>query len=403
MKNTIKFSKGFLPCAILSIVLIVAGIVSTAVRGINFGLDFKPGMIEEIRIAPAVAEVTYNGTNTVSVDPVAGGIQVVVSGVGSENTTKVFTYAENKTAKEIVAKLSEVEGVSAVLKRDMEISSEGLFVNSAVSTKLSSDALYLFGSDGSASKKADEVRAALSSIAGASVKELGTDAFQIRMGTESGVEGKSVQEVTNEALTAAFGKENVAIVSSDFIGSQFSSSLMKSSIILVLATLILIWVYATIRFHWDFALAAVVAIIHDSMIMIAFVSWTQVEFSTTTLAAILTIIGYSINATVVILDRVRSSMKLVDTSDFKDILDIALTATLGRSILTTLTTLFAVLALFFFTTGSIHDFALVLSIGLVSGAYSSMFISSGIIALARKNWVPGNKSTGAFVHKMQAE
>lgn len=294
MKKTLKFSKGFLPCAILSIILIVGGIVSAMTRGINFGLDFKPGMIETV-----------------------------------------------------------------VLKGD---------------------------------HSSDEVRSALSSIQGASVKELGSGenkSFQIRSGDEEGI-----QDAVNEALNTAFGAENVEVVASDFIGSQFSKSLMKSSFWLVLMTLVLIWVYATFRFHWDFALAAVVAIIHDSLIMVAFVSWTQVEFSTTTLAAILTIIGYSINATVVILDRVRSSMKINEASNFTEILNIALTATLGRSILTTVTTLFAVLSLFFFTTGSIHDFALVLSIGLVSGAYSSMFISSGIIALARRRWTPGSKGVG---------
>ncbi len=151
------------------------------------------------------------------------------------------------------------------------------------------------------------------------------------------------------------------------------------------ATLVLIFAYSAIRFKWDFALAAVIAIIHDSMIMISFISFIQMEFSTTTLAAILTIIGYSINATVVILDRVRSDIKVVEAKTFREILNSALTSTLSRSIITTLTTLFAVLSLFFFTTGTIHDFSLALTVGLISGCYSSIFIAGAFILCVRKN------------------
>ena len=108
------------------------------------------------------------------------------------------------------------------------------------------------------------------------------------------------------------------------------------------------------------------------------------EFSTTTLAAILTIIGYSINATVVILDRVRSDIKIVEAKTFKEILNAALSQTLSRSVITTVTTLLAVLSLFFFTTGTIHDFSLALIIGLISGCYSSIFIAGSFILLARR-------------------
>jgi len=113
------------------------------------------------------------------------------------------------------------------------------------------------------------------------------------------------------------------------------------------------------------------------------------EFTTTVLAAVLTIIGYSINATVVILDRIRYNLKLMTgVKSFKEILNQSLSDTLVRSILTTVTTLFAVVALFVFTTGTIKDFSLALIVGLISGAYSSIFISSAFIMACRKNWKP---------------
>ena len=387
MKKVIQFSK-FFPCAvILSAVIIVAGIVSTATRGINFGLDFKPGMIEEIKIANTVLEVTYSGTATVSLETSDDGIELVVSGIGEDNRTESIPYSEVKTVSELAAKMNTVNGVSAHIKKEMLLPKEGVFVNSGASKNLGEKALNLFVADTSASVSADDIRDTLSAFNDVDVKALGTDSdrsFQIRMGV-TGEEGKTIQADANKALTEKFGADKVAFVKSDFIGAQFSQTLIRDSIILVLATLVLIFIYSAIRFHWDFALAAVIAIIHDSLVMVSFISFIQMEFSTTTLAAILTIIGYSINATVVILDRVRSDIKVVEAKTFKEILNSALTSTLSRSIITTLTTLFAVLALFFFTTGTIHDFSLALTVGLVSGCYSSIFIAGAFILAVRKN------------------
>ena len=387
MKKVIQFSK-FFPCAvILSAVIIIAGIASTATRGINFGLDFKPGMIEEIKIADTVLEVTYNGTATVSLDVSENGVDVVVSGIGEENRTESIPYSEVETVSELAAKINTVNGVSAHIKKEVVLPRNGLFVTSGASKNLGENPLRLFVADENSTVTADEVRDSLKDFPNVDVKEIGSESekgFQIRMGV-TGEESKNVQAEANKALTDKFGVEKIVITKSDFIGAQFSQTLIRDSIILVLATLVLIFIYSAIRFHWDFALAAVIAIIHDSLIMISFISFIQMEFSTTTLAAILTIIGYSINATVVILDRVRSDIKVVEAKTFKEILNSALTSTLSRSIITTLTTLFAVLALFFFTTGTIHDFSLALTVGLISGCYSSIFIAGAFILAVRKN------------------
>ncbi len=153
--------------------------------------------------------------------------------------------------------------------------------------------------------------------------------------------------------------------------------------------ILLIWLYAAIRFHWDFALGSVIALLHDTLIMLTFICWSGMEFSTTVLAAVLTIVGYSINATVVILDRIRYNLKMMpEVKSFNEILNKSLSDTFVRSILTTVTTLMAVVSLYVFTTGSIKDFSLALIVGLISGIYSSIFISSAFISLSRKNWKP---------------
>ena len=387
MKKVIQFSKFFPVAVVLSAVIIIAGIVSTATRGINFGLDFKPGMIEEIKIATTVLEVTYNGTATVSLEANDEGVQLVVSGIGEENRTVSIPYTEVSTVSELAAKINGVNGVSAHIKTEKALPKTGLFVNSGSSKNLGEKPLNLFVADENASVTADDIRDTLKAFNDVDVKALGSDderSFQIRMGV-TGDEGKTIQADANKALTDKFGADKVAFVKSDFIGAQFSQTLIRDSIILVLATLVLIFIYSAIRFHWDFALAAVIAIVHDALIMVSFISFIQMEFSTTTLAAILTIIGYSINATVVILDRVRSDIRIVEAKTFKEILNSALSSTLSRSIITTLTTLFAVLALFFFTTGTIHDFSLALTVGLISGCYSSIFIAGAFILAVRKN------------------
>ncbi|MCR5171568.1 MAG: protein translocase subunit SecF [Treponema sp.] len=301
MKKVIRFNKFFPVAVVLSALVIISGIFSLCTRGLNWGLEFKPGQ----------------------------NVQVAIS--------NVETHADN---------------VADVLaKKDIK----------------------------------------------ASVKAVGdADSYQIRTGEDESAESK-----IKAALSAAYGEANVVVEQSQAISAQFSSSLIKNSIILVLATLVLIFLYTLIRFKWDFALASVLAIIHDALIMITFLSWSGLEFTTTSIAAILTIIGYSINATVVILDRVRSDMKVVEAKSFTDILNSALTGTLSRSIITTVTTLFAVMSLVIYTTGDIKNFAIALVVGLISGCYSSMFIAGSFIDAVRKNWKPAATMPKANVVKME--
>ncbi|MBQ1949495.1 MAG: protein translocase subunit SecF [Treponema sp.] len=380
-----QFSKAFLPCGIVSLAIIAFGIVGMVTRGINFGLDFKPGLIEEIRIAPAAAELTYNGTAKVTVDSYKGGLDFVISGTGAENETKSYSYAEYATVKDLVNAIN-VSGVKAVLRNEGSEPSENIFLNSAVTTVLSKNPLYLYA--GNEDVSIDNVRETLSSLSGIAVKALGDGGFQIRMPATEEETNQNLQNSVLDTLASVYGAENIAIIKTDFIGSSFSKTLAQKSIILLVVTVLLIWIYAAFRFHWDFALGAIIALVHDALIMFTFIVWSRMEFSTTVLAAVLTIVGYSINDTVVILDRVRSNLRIKKVDNFNQLLDRSLSDTLGRSIITTVTTLFAVISLFVFTTGSIKDFALALMVGLVSGCYSSLFISSGFISLFRRNWKP---------------
>lgn len=389
-KKLIHFSKFFLPAAIISIAIIIFGVVGFVTRGINFGIDFKPGLVEEVRIAPVSVELTYSGSAKVTADITKTSFDLIISGSGAENETKVFAYSDYATVKDIVDALNGVDYVSAVLKTDGSEPSSLLFVSSDVSTQLSENPLYLYAAPEDVTT--DDVRNALAELSGISVKAIGdknSASYQIRMAEPEGdASGTDLQGEVLSALSAKFGENTVTVVKTDFIGSSFSKSIAMRTVILLIATFVLIWAYAALRFHWDFALGAIVALVHDALIMFTFIIWTRMEFSAMVFAAVLTIVGYSINDTVVILDRVRSNLRVTKVKTFNELLDRSLSDTLGRSIITTFTTLIAVVALFIFTSGAIKDFALALIVGLLSGCYSSLWISSGFISLCRRNWKP---------------
>lgn len=397
MKKVIRFSKYVIPAVVVSSVLILSGLFPILTKGINFGIDFKPGLVSEVQIVPAAMELSYNGAAAVSVEVNSADVSLVISGVGAENETRVYPFDQYKTVGELVAAMSEVAGLTAVAV-DPQALTTGLFVNSASSPVLSSTVYRLFSGEKGQLADVEAVRDALSSLEDVSVKIAGegaSEVFQIRIGAADNANiaqgSAGMQENLNFALSQAFGEENIAIIKTDFIGAQYSQSLIMQSVILVVAALFLIWIYATIRFKWDFALASVIAIIHDALIIIAFIAWTQMEFSTTTLAAILTILGYGINDTVVVLDRVRENVKKINTKKFMDIIDISQTECFGRTMITTVTTMLAVTALVIFTSGSIHDFAIALMIGMVSSAYSTIMITSAFLSITRKNWKPSDE------------
>ena len=387
MRKTINFNKGFIPCAILSCLIILTGVVGLFVKGINFGLDFKPGLIEEVRVAEPVANIVYNGSAKISLDMNAGQMDLVITGTGIENETKSFNFAVLSTVSQLAAELNKVADVHMTVT-DGSYETTKLFLNSAVSNQLTNTPMYLYPA-GTSTITTDDLRSVLGDESVA-IKQLGNGAdasYQIRMAVSEGDAQNDLQTAVNEKLYSKFGKENVAIVKTDFIGAGMSKSTTRKSIFMFICVIVLIWVYAAIRFHWDFALGSVIALLHDTLIMFTFICWSGMEFSTTVLAAVLTIVGYSINATVVILDRIRYDLKMMpEAKNFDDILNRSLSDTLTRSILTTATTLFAVLALFIFTTGSIKDFSLAMIVGLISGIYSSIYISSAFISFSRRNW-----------------
>ncbi|NLZ67959.1 MAG: protein translocase subunit SecF, partial [Spirochaetales bacterium] len=171
----------------------------------------------------------------------------------------------------------------------------------------------------------------------------------------------------------------VVVLQSDFVGPRFSSTLITSSVKAILIAVLLILAYIWIRFRFAYAISAIIALLHDILMMLVFITIFRLEVSSTTIAAVLTIIGYSLNNTIVIFDRVRENVELLKGQSLDTVIDTSVTQSLTRTIITSLTTLFAVVPLAIFTNGSIQLFALNLIWGIVIGTFSSNFLAPALL------------------------
>ena len=500
MKRTIKFSKLFVPCTILSGALMIFSVFGFMYRGINYGLDFQAGFIEKVRIAPTAFTLSYKGPKTVMVSLNSTGLEITATAVDKDSEAMSFPYSQYQTMGSFVDGLKDFEGLKVTLMDGVtrETKFANLFVDSQKLPRLSEVPYKVHYIPENASMvTADDIRKALNDdgLPSDAVQQVGKaedGIFQIRLpddgsdeadkgavaGTgevaieklektdetagqvdedtaltpivkdvaEAGTTGEAVtleatdaetvaesestenkgaemegeltasksddstkeveeglvtandtekkdsvkesvaenantrlQAAITNALNKAFGEDNIVVLSTDFVGSRFSTSLARQAVMLVLGALCLIFLYAMVRFRWDFALGGILALLHDTLAIFAFIIWTQMEFNSISIAAVLTIIGYSINDTVVIFDRIRENISLHPKEMCTDILDISLSEVLGRTIITTVTTMLAAFALYYFTQGGMKDFAMCLIVGMCSGTYSSVYIASACI------------------------
>lgn len=379
----VRFSKLFIPAAVFSLVLIVIGIAGFFfMGGFNLGVDFQAGLIQEVQFAPPAFSLTWSGRGNASISFDRGSLYIVVSGAGVDNVTHSFSFAAYPTVGALSSALDAQEGLGVVVFAPAGASSSLLIQSAQGNPQLGEDPYIVhYLPEGSPDIPIEDVRAALTPLGTVSVQVLGENSerrFMIRMeDSEIGAANSVSAEKVIAALEERFGDGGVAVTRSDYVGSRFSKQLTDQAGLLMALTLFLILIYASIRFKPQFAIGAVLAIAHDALIMVAFITWTRMEFNTTTIAAILTILGYSINDTIVIFDRIRETRRIYPDDRFVDILNRSLSETLSRTIITTITTMLAVLSLYIFTTGSMKDFALALLVGMVSGVYSTIFIASG--------------------------
>ncbi|HZK43959.1 MAG TPA: protein translocase subunit SecF [Syntrophomonadaceae bacterium] len=208
-------------------------------------------------------------------------------------------------------------------------------------------------------------------IENAEVQKSG-DQFYIRTAELNQEQTKEMQSALKEEFTT------VEFLGAESVGAAIGSELTRDAILALLIAAVLMLIYITIRFEWSFGVAAIVPIVHNVLIVIGVFSIFQWEISSSFIAAILTVIGYSINDTIIIFDRVRENMRYKLKEDRMTLLNKSILQTLNRSINTVLTSTFALVALLLFGGATLKIFVLAMLIGFVSGAYSSIFIASPI-------------------------
>ena len=191
--------------------------------------------------------------------------------------------------------------------------------------------------------------------------------------------GEEAQQGAIERVQQALGFENYDYRRVEVVGPKISSELARTGTIAVIVTLIGVLLYIWFRFEWQFAIGAIAALAHDVILTIGFFAVVQIEFNLSSIAAILTIVGYSLNDTVVVYDRIREILRKYKQRLITDLIDLAVNQTLSRTLLTSLTTLLALFALFFFGGAVIRSFVAAMIWGVVIGTYSSIFIAAPIL------------------------
>ena len=348
LKNkNLKIVQKFVIFLVISFLVIAAGAVMMIVKGMNLGVEFKGGM-------------------TISVE---------VEGVSISNE-KEFK-----------------DEVNTLLKNGVTINGETVKFNPSSTVQKSGDNEYEFRVD----------RDAVGSTSG----EIDLSNMEATMTTEQqeayreldGDFAKAIQSKVSENPQAT----NVTItVKPSTMGNDVMKATLRNAIIAVSVAVVVILAYIAIRFTLISGVAAVLALLHDVLVMIALTTIFQIPVNATFIAAVITIIGYSINATIVIFDRIRELEKTPSAPlDDKDLANKAIANTLTRSLLTTITTLVMIVSLAIFGNSTIREFALPIIFGLIAGTYSSVLLSASTWVYLRKLFKQSNKRPVAKVKKIE--
>ena len=213
-----------------------------------------------------------------------------------------------------------------------------------------------------------------------------------------GTEGKlNQQAMTDQVLS--LGGPDVQLMRVEFVGPQVGRELAENGVIALMVVIIGIMIYLALRFEWKFAVSAIVANLHDVVIILGFFAFFGWEFSLSVLAAVLAVLGYSVNESVVVFDRIRETFKKVRKMSVPETIDSAITRTISRTIITHGSTQIMVCSMLFFGGPTLHGFALALTIGILFGIYSSVLVASPMLmwmGLTREDLVKPVKKDKEF-------
>ena len=209
------------------------------------------------------------------------------------------------------------------------------------------------------------------------------------------------ESVTNDTITAVQDAlrgvtPNITFPSVESVGPKASGEPIQTAFIAVAMAVVAILIYIWLRFEWQFAVGAVLALTHDVILTIGVFSELQIKFDLAIIAALLTIVGYSINDTVIVFDRVRENLRKYKKKPLKEVLNLSINETLARTLMTSLTTMLALLALFVLGGDVIRGFVFAMMWGVIIGTYSSIFVASAVLLVlgVKRDWSKPDNTTG---------
>ena len=253
------------------------------------------------------------------------------------------------------------------------------------------------------------LRAALDNVGlhGADIQTFGSDTsfvIRARLGTQAdqGEAGtQAVATAVGRALDQAVGPDQYTIARREAVGPKVGRELQGKALLAILFSFVVTLIYLAFRFEWRFGLAAVMATAHDVVATIAFISVMHLEVSLVVVGAVLTVVGYSLNDTIIIFDRVRENLRKYRRQNLYEILNLSINETLPRSVLTHGTTIATTLALLVLAGEVIRPFAWVMSFGIFTGTFSSIYIAAPVLLWIEKRW-PGEDARGARTFGVRA-
>lgn len=364
----------------LAIVLLLGGLVSFILNGgFNLGVDFESGLSQRIQVAPVGLTVSYTGNEDAVLSISASALSLEVR--GSEGVSvQTFRSASYATAQDLAKALNDIDQIEAVAI-DGSLKTVDLLSGYGFPATLSEEPTSLnFKATGTVS--IEDIRQALDSLGNVKVQTMGSaesQTFQVRLGIKDNDTQATMEEAVRLALGSYFGDGSVVILASDYMGAKFSKSLISSSVLAIIVAMALILVYVWFRFKFAYAVSSLVALMHDVLMMLVAIVVFRFEFSSTTIAALLTIIGYSLNNTIVIFDRIRENVNLSKDVALATLIDKSVTQSLSRTVMSAATTLLAILPLAVFASGDIRMFAINMGFGILFGTYSSNLLAPALL------------------------
>lgn len=381
MKSTnidfMKLSRIVLPVALI---LVFVGVAIDGFSGLNYGIEFTGGTEVQIKYADS---------------PDLGDIRTRLSqaGVAGSSVTRIGKAEDNEVYIRVAGTLEDHEAkdkdptsavVGALRQGDDTTHDVNVMDESSLANLLS-------GSDAVSKAQAAEMakRILAQRTASAifhSVQELGT------------IDGVSPEAVSHLESTATAGP--FAVRSQSYIGPAIGRELKEKAGLAIIGSLVGMLLYIWVRFQFQWGFAAVLAVAHDAIVTLALFALFNKEMSLSVVAAFLTLVGYSVNDTVVVFDRIRENLSKMAGQPFEDVINRSINQTLSRTVLTSGLTLVVTVSLLIFGGAALNPFAFVLTVGVVVGTYSSIFVASPILVLwrryvsAKPSGGPGSVSTG---------